>query len=244
MRARTALVLGLTASLALGGVTEASAKSKAKPKPKPVCNIVKGDLGDAPFDVTLGLAASKMPNDPNGDILSADIASDAKYVTAVIRVKTLAVPDTTYPGAHYYLLLWSVPDHTAPVYLAATVDPNPAAGTVYGPQFVFGDEGGVGGAVQYFNISSKAKVVGKVDTAKNTITMSVPVSQLTGYGTFKPGTHFSGISAQSQATTNGPVLPTNVPDAGGSIGWGFTEDSDDAAKDYVAGSPSCVKPGA
>lgn len=242
MRSRTALVVGLAATLALGGVTEASAK--AKPKPKPVCNIVQGFPGDAPFDPTTGALGSKAPNDPDGDILSADLASNAKYITAVIRVKSLATPDTTYPGGHFYLLMWNVPDHTAPVYLAGTVDPNPAAGTVYGPQFVFGDEGGVGGAVQYFNIDSAAHVVGKVNTAKNTITLTVPVAQLGGYGTFKPGTHFSAITAQTQAVTNGPVLPTNAPDVGGSIGWGFQEDNDQAIKDYIAGTPSCVTPGA
>jgi len=241
MRRRTALVVSIAASLALGGVTEASAaKPKPKPAPKPVCNLVPGTADDALFDPTTSGAPG--PNDPNGDILSANIASNAKTITAVIRVKTLATPDTTFPGAHYYMLIWSVPDHTSPLYLGATVDPNPAAGTAYGPQFVFGDGGDIAKAISYYNIASAAKVTGKVDTAKNTITMSVPIAQLAGYGTFKPGTHFSGIQAESQATTNGPVLPQNVPSVGGSIAWGWQEDLDDATKDYIAGTPSCVKP--
>lgn len=241
MRARDIVVASLAVSVALGGV--AGAAAKPKPKPKPVCDVVKAYAGDARFDPTSGLLANNAPYDPNGDILSADIASDAKYVTAVVRVKSLATPDTTYPGAHFYLVQWIVPGHSAPVYLAGTVDPNPEAGTIYGPQFVFGDVGGVGGAIQYFNIAQGAHVVGHVNTAAKTITMSVPISQLTGYGSYKPGTHFSEIAASSQAVSNGPVLPKNVTDLGGSIGWGWQEESDTALKDYIAGTPSCVKPG-
>jgi len=248
MRARAVVIAGLAIAVAVSGEANA-AGHKAKPKPKPVppvCNIVTDSAGDSNVDLTLGLAPSKMPADANGDILSADLASDGKFVTAVMRVKSLATPDTAFPEAHLYMLSWTAPGHSSPVYLAATVDPNPAS-AAYGPQFIFGDGASVtapaiGPIVSYYNVASAA-VKGTIDAAKNTITLSVPVSAISSYGKFTPGNHFSSIQASTQALVNGPVLPTNVPDVGGSVGWGFQEDVADGAKPYVAGTPSCVKPG-
>jgi hypothetical protein len=248
MRARVVVIAGLAVAVAVGGEANA-AGHKAKPKPKPVppvCNIVTDGAGDSNVDLTLGLAPSKMPADANGDILSADLASDGKFVTAVMRVKSLATPDTAFPEAHLYMLSWTAPGHSSPVYLSAAVDPNPAS-AAYGPQFIFGDGASVtapalGPIVNYYNVASAA-VKGTVDTAKNTITLSVPVSAISSYGKYTPGSHFSSIEASTQALINGPVLPTNVPDVGGSIGWGFQEDTAAGSKDYVAGTPSCVKPG-
>ena len=243
MRTRAVVIAGLVATIAVGGTANA-AGHKAKPKPKPVCNLVTDPAGDSPFD-PVGTGLSQVPNDPNGDILSADISSDAKFVTAVIRVKTLATPDSAYPLAHLYMLSWTVPGHDTPVYLGGIIDPNPAAGAVFGPQFVFGDGGTVGPSafsLFYYNIGAK-DVKGTVDTAKNTITMSVPLSSIKAYGKFTPGSTFTGLQAQTQALVNGPVLPTNAPAVGGSIAWGWQEDTADGTKSYTAGAPSCVKPG-
>lgn len=246
MRSRAVIIAGLVATVAIGGTANAAGhkKGKARPKPvRPVCNLVVDPAGDAPFD-PIGTGLSQVPNDPNGDIVSADLASDGKSVTAVIRVKSLATPDSTYPLAHFYMLSWTAPGHDTPVYLGGVVDPNPAAGTVFGPQFVFGDGGSFGpqGALLYYNIDSTA-VKGTVDTAKNTITMSIPISAIAKYGKFTPGNTFSGLQASSQALVNGPVLPMNVAPVGGSIAWGWAEDTADGTKSYSAGAPSCVKPG-
>jgi hypothetical protein len=240
MRARAAVFAGLAVAVTVSGEADA-AVHKAKHKPKPVCNLAVDPAGDAPLDLSGGLAPSKMPNDANGDILSADLASDGKFVTAVIRVKTLATPDTTFPEAHLYMLSWTAPGHHAPVYLGATVDPSPAS-AAYGPQYVFGDSAEFHSTgFIYYNIGSTAK--GTVDARKNTITLSVPISAIRSYGKFTPGSRFTGLEASTQALANGPVLPTNVAPFGGSITLGFQEDVADASKDYVAGTRSCVKPG-
>lgn len=243
MRARAVVIAGLVTAVAVGGTANAAGhKAKHKSAP-PVCNLVTDPAGDAPFDPT-GAGAPGAPNDPNGDILSADLASDGKFVTAVIRVKSVATPAAPWPGAHFYMLSWTAPGHDTPVYLGGIVDPNPAAATMFGPQFVFGDGGkfGPGGALLYYNIDSTA-VKGTVDAAKNTITMSVPISAISKFGKFTPGNTFSGLQAASQALINGPVLPMNVAPVGGSIAWSFSEDSADGSKNYAAGTPSCVKPG-
>lgn len=241
MRARAAVIAGLAVAVAVSGEANA-AGHKAKPKPVArVCNLVTDPAGDGLFD-PVGTGLSQFPEDPNGDILSADVASDAKNVTAVLRLKSLASPDTTYPFAHFYMVSWTVPGHDSPVYLGGTLDPNPAAATVFGPQFVFGDSGTFHSALNYYNIAS-TQVRGTVDAAKGTLTMSVPISAISSYGKYNPGTRFSGINASTQALVNGPVLPANEPPVGGSLAWGFQEDTADGGKDYVAGTPSCVKPG-
>jgi hypothetical protein len=243
MRYRAVVASGLVLAVAVGGA--AGASTKPKPKPKPVCDLVNDPAQDARFDPTAGFTNGALGShamaDPNADIVSADLASNAKYVTGVIRVRSLAVPDAAWPEAHFYMLSWGVPGHTSSVYLGATIDPNPAS-AAYGPQFVFGDSG-TAEAVQYFNIDQAAKVKGSVNTAKGTITMSVPIADLAGYGVFKPGTDFSAITASSQQLVNGPVLPANAPGVGGSIAWGWPSDSDSATRDYIAGTPSCVTPG-
>lgn len=246
MRVRAMVLASALVAVSVTGVADAATATHKHHKhkvAKPVCNIITDPSGDAAFDPA-GTGTQTGPQDPNADVLSADISSNASFVTAVIRLKSLAQPDTTWPEAHFYMFSWSVPGHSSPVYLGATLDPNPAS-AAYGPQFVFGDGGGVpsgsNAVLLYYNISS-AKVKGTVDTAKNTITLSVPISQLKGYGTFKPGTIFQSISVASQQLVNGPVLPTNVPAVGGSIAWGFADDTATGGN-YVAGTPSCVKPG-
>ena len=91
MRARAVVIAGLVTAVAVGGTANAAGhKAKHKSAP-PVCNLVTDPAGDAPFDPT-SAGAPGAPNDPNGDILSADLASDGKFVTAVIRVKSVATP--------------------------------------------------------------------------------------------------------------------------------------------------------
>src|SRR3954451_2385113 len=244
MRARAVVVAGIAVAVCAAGVANATPRA-AKPNHVPaVCNLLTDPTGDALFD-PVGTGLSQFPADPNGDILSADVASDARNVTAVLRLKSLASPDTTYPLAHFYMVSWYVRGHATPVYLGGTLDPNPAAGTVFGPQFVFGYAGSQDAATftfSYYNIGS-SKVKATIDTAKKTLTLSVPISAISSYGKFTPGAKFSGISAQTQALVNGPVFPQNEPLLGGSSGVGFQEDTADGGKDYVAGSPSCVKPG-
>jgi hypothetical protein len=127
-------------------------------------------------------ARCSQPYDADGDILSTDLASDAKFVT-------------TFPEAHLYMLSWTAPGHAAPVYLAATIDPNPAS-AAYGPQYVFGDSTDYRGTgFIYYNIGSAVK--GTVDTHENTITLSVPLTAIRSYGTFTPGSRFTGLEAST-----------------------------------------------
>src|SRR5437764_15191751 len=95
-RSRARAVVGVTAALAIaltGASAHAAAKKKPAPKPKPVCHLITDPATDGP---------------PSGDsslnIISADIASNASAITAVIRVQKLADPDLTAPEGRFYEL--------------------------------------------------------------------------------------------------------------------------------------------
>ena len=79
------LAAGAAVSLLLG---MSAADAAEKKKPKPVCNLVKDLKSDATDN---GTNAVKTPNDPNLDIVTADVASNSKTVTGVIRLTALAL---------------------------------------------------------------------------------------------------------------------------------------------------------
>jgi hypothetical protein len=86
-----------------GGVTANAAT-------KPVCNLVVDDKGDG---------AGVLADSDGLDILSADIASDSKKITAVIRLagpptKTLT---TAAPEGGAYYFVFNAPGATNAVYL-------------------------------------------------------------------------------------------------------------------------------
>lgn len=111
MRTRmTALVLVM--GLAMSGVAGAATKHKPKPKPKPPpCNIIKDNPNDSgPASGTAGAPLY----DPSLDIVSADVATNATTITAVIRVKQLTQSDSTRPyGREWSLDFTTSTGHTS-----------------------------------------------------------------------------------------------------------------------------------
>jgi hypothetical protein len=93
----------LTAMLGVGlvaGGPAFAAKPKVTPKPKPVpkpvCDLVTDPKGDAEG----GALGSN--EDQALDIISADIATNNKYITAAIRVAKLTPADVTRPQGAFY----------------------------------------------------------------------------------------------------------------------------------------------
>jgi hypothetical protein len=98
MRIRRSAVLLVAVALTTTGPAAWSATKtkpkppKAKPKP-PVCNLVTDIPGDAsPLNNGVSQAYA-----PSLDILSADVASNGKVITAVIRVKALTKSEQNSP---------------------------------------------------------------------------------------------------------------------------------------------------
>ncbi len=90
----------IAASLTLTALTaDGALAGPRRPPPKPTCNILTDKPGDA---VDTNIGPIDLPNDDNLDILSADIASNAKTVTAVIRLTALSTTDNNAPTGREY----------------------------------------------------------------------------------------------------------------------------------------------
>jgi hypothetical protein len=159
----------LTATAALSllfGIPAASAAVK-KP-PKPVCNLVKDAKGDATDNGTNAVA---MPNDPNLDIVTADVASNANTVTGVIRLAALDGQGSTAPTGAAYTLSFLVKGTV--VVLRAYVSP----------------------AGESFADGTGKALTGKVDKAKKEIRIHAPIASLPVQ--FKAKDKVTEIKAQS-----------------------------------------------
>jgi hypothetical protein len=209
---RPAAAVLLATSAAFGGAAVAS------PKAAPSCNLMVDDKGDAQF---LGAA----PNNPNQDIVSADIASDAKTVTAVLRLASFAATDPQSPLGRGYYVLFNAPGSDFPIYFNMQITPDLT-------RYAWGDREVL--ATGNGSYVKKGDATGVIDTAKGEIRISAPVADVNAVGKVKPGSKLTNINAS--ATT---VIGTSAT-------GGLVSTVDDAAstKPYIAGSPSCVKPGA
>lgn len=135
---------------ALIPATSAGAASKTKPKPiAPVCKLVVDPAGDA---TGTGLAVSSPTSDPNLDVLSGDVASDATSITVVVR-----------------LAAYSASDSNAPV------------GQSFGVSFTVNGKDGVdieGIVSPTGNVWADGKGSGVVDAAHKEVRITVPISAL------------------------------------------------------------------
>jgi hypothetical protein len=144
---RSAPCLALAGSLVGAGVSQAAVK-----KPKPVCNLVTDAAGDGSFVAT--------PNSPALDVLSADLASSSKAITAVVRVASLASDPFTMQGKEYkFLFTVGGVQHYFRVQSAPGL----------GDSFDYGDV--VGGSS-----TSGGTADGAYDPATNSVRFSVPKS--------------------------------------------------------------------
>ncbi|HUR14124.1 MAG TPA: hypothetical protein VM097_06490 [Mycobacteriales bacterium] len=216
---RPALCLALVASVT--AATAATAATRPRPKPlKPVCNVVVDPAGDAS-------PQPPAPSDDSFDVLSADIASDAKNVTAVIRMKNVSSTGLGQLGRDVQMT-FDLVGAEAKVWIGYT-------GSSYG-----GDafQYGLIGMGDAGSTSPTGDAVGKIDAAKNEIRMTVPVADLNGLGKIKPGAKVSSIAVTASQLVGVAPNPSGVYAFNS-----FTVDDAAAVKPYIAGYPSCVKPG-
>lgn len=218
---RPALCLALAASLTAAGAAGAATKPKAKPKAvKPVCNLITDAAGDASMQ-------APAPGDDALDILGADLASNAKNVTAVIRLKSVTSSGSGQLGRDIQMT-FDLAGAVAKVWIGYTT-------SAYG-----------GDAFQYGVIGQGAQgitsptgdAVGVIDKATNEVRMTVPVGDLNALGKIKPGAKVANLAVSASQ------LIGVAPNPSGTYGFNSRK-VDDAVgtKSYVAGSLSCVKPG-
>lgn len=210
LRSAAAAAVGL--SLVIAG----HAGAAPKPKPKPVCNLVT----DSASDVTA-------PGDASQEILSADIASDAKNFTTVVRLKGIKATGVGQLGKEVRID-FTLPGGVAKAWMGWT-------SSVYGGDtFQYGLIGqGAGGST-----SPTGDAAGSIDVAKNELRMTVPTSAMNELGKAKVGNKVTDIVVTASQ------LVGVAPNPSGAYAF-FSEsvDSAEASAAYTTGTPSCVKPG-
>jgi hypothetical protein len=150
---RPALAVVLCATVVTGGAALA-----APAKAAPVCNIVTDDKGDGSLVAT--------PNSKALDVVSADIATGAKTVTAIIRVDGMGTDPMTTLGVEYKI------NFTVGGMSQFLRYQN---STGLGETYDYGDQSGANAGS-----TSKGTADGAIDAAKGTITISAPKSEFAG----------------------------------------------------------------
>lgn len=201
---RPALAAGLLGLLATAGLAGAAPA-------KPSCNLVQDPKGDGTGFVFTD--EDYLPNDPNLDLISGDIASNAKTITAVIRTDALAMSDPAAPTGRAYYANFTVGG--TELFLAVRLD---ASGNgTYNGGFIDGRRQNLGAAT------------GVVDVAKKEVRISAPLSLFASQAVIKPGTKIADLNLLAQRYI-GVAGPGATPSADAAVG----------GKVYTAGGKSCV----
>lgn len=188
-RHRLALFALVTLAVLGSGVSaNATTKVKVKPKPKPVCNLVTDPKGDADS----GELGSN--EDQAMDILSADIATNATQITAVIRVVKLPTTDTMSPSGLFYEFSFTGSANQTGHPMYVQIEPT---GTVW--------QDGNG--------------TGVLDYKKNEIHITLPLSYFgTGAAAVVPGPPLHNFTVYADVANPAKPLPTTLSVLGDAAG--------------------------
>lgn len=210
MRAR--LLRTLTVAGSLGLVAGAGLAGAA---PKPVCNLVTDATGDGTGFVMTDM--DYLPNDPNLDLVSGDVATKGRTVTAVIRTAELALSDPAAPTGRAHYANFTVGGTT--LYLSAALNGSGAA--TYSAGYLDTTRQGLGA------------VTGTIDVAKKEVRISAPVSIFAAQAKIKDGTKIMDLNLLAQRYVGDRAVVGATPSADEATG----------GKTYTAGAPSCVAVG-
>jgi hypothetical protein len=194
---------------------------------RPVCHLVTDPRGDAET-----LAVPHVPGTDTDDLLSADVASDGRTVTAVLRLVAMQSPDPVAPGGRGYVLTFARRGGPTTYFLAARTY---LTGTRY--QYgVYADDLLGRSYVKVLGLGT-----GTISTTRREVRVNAPVAGLLPRGT-RNGTTLVELRASvyrqwGQEPMEDPDLaPVHVPMVATAVDEGVGDR-------YVIGTPSCVKPG-
>jgi hypothetical protein len=223
------LVAGLATAATLAAIGAVPAEA-AKPKPpKPVCNLVVDDKGDA--------TASTVPGDTSVDIVGGDFASNAKQITAIIRVDKLVNPNPQAPLGQSYFATFTVKGLADTLTLSAGLYPT-------GNQFQFGYQ--AKDPKTDVNTSyTLGDATGSVDLAKGELRISADIAKFPQAKSLKVGGQVTALGLEARRVYGQRKVPSQDTPAGVRVPLGgVTLTFDTAAgKKYTLGAPSCVKVG-
>jgi len=188
---------------------------------KPVCRIVQDARGDAEYPT------NGVPGDDGDDLLSADLASDGKVLTAVWRLAALRVLNPAAPAGQNFVVDFKVTGSPGHYYVGASTHPA-------GADFVYGvvESGNLGG-----QLHELGQAKGQLDPGRNEVRLSVPTKAFAQVrANISRGRRIFGIDVSSnRALTPRPLTSPAV----GAVQLTF--DSADG-RTYLVGTPSCVRP--
>lgn len=213
MRVRAA---GIAAGLILTGVAGNASAA-------PVCNLgvdPEGDTFLARYQEDPRLPSPVYgPQEDSLDIVSADLASDGKVVTAVIRVKNLGAAASTAPTGRGYEFTFLSSKTENILYLRALKASSEAF------EVGFKEPLEVGVTTLY---TSLGEATGVFDVAKSEVRITAPLSVFDAQGGVK-----NGDKVTLGEITTGRIAGPRTPFADALVG----------EKSYKIGDASCVKPG-
>lgn len=193
--------------------------------PRPVCDLVSDPSGDvSPSAPGVG--------DSDYDIRSADIATDKRRLTVVIRLASLAPEDPSAPVSRDYEFDFVANGHAFGMLASLLTGGSNYQAVVYDVT----EPGGRSG-------TDLGDVTGVVDTARHEIRITAPLSLFAPYASFKQ-TYIDQLYVTSaRAAGQGG---TTSPDGRVSIGAQSTAvvvDSASSNSRYSPGRSSCVRVG-
>jgi hypothetical protein len=208
---RPAFALVLAATVVAGGAAVAA------PKAAPVCNLFTDPAGDGTGFVLTD--QNYLPNDPQLDIVSGDVASDGKSITAVLRLSALEATDTNAPTGRTYYVNFGIGD--VELNLSAALDQDGAATYSAGFQDT-ASRAGLG------------EVTGVLDLAKKEVRIHAPLAIFAEKLPLKAGTKLEYVEGLAQRYVGNRTAGRGVTPSA---------DATEPGKAYTIGAPSCVVPG-
>jgi hypothetical protein len=233
MKHRPVIAAAIIVSLVGAGAAEAK-KAPKHPALKPVCNLVPGNNSSG-LSPTGGGAA--IPGDSSDSITSADIASNATTLTAVVRVAGLQNPDPESPLGTAYYFYFTVPGNATLYFLTGRLYPT-------GNLYYFGYEA-PDPLLPLNTLYAQVQGTGVVDTAHNQVRISVPLSAIASLVKLPAGTKLTSLEARTYRILGQGVVPSQNVGPGRVPFGGLSETFDDvtSANTYTMGTPSCVPVG-
>lgn len=188
------------------------------------CNVVVDDAGDANENPAVGGTPvdSPVPTTAAVDVLTADLASDSRTLTGVVRLSAAPQPDAQSQSGYLYEIRFTVRGHTMALFAKTTVD---------GQSF---DASEVSGPSNLPRSADGPPVTGQLDLRGRRVLIHAPWSRLE---------QLAGESLKGGVASEIAVYTYKA--AGSQATGSFTVVADiaEARRNYVLGSPSCQRPG-
>jgi hypothetical protein len=198
------------------------------------CNTITDPAGDTFAVRSQDGEGVYGPQDDGLDVISGDLASDGKVVTAVIRVKKLSRTVQTSPTGLTASLGFLIGGSSTVVRLYGEL--------ISGQPDRFEVSATASDAVPNTPSTFVGAATGVVDLAKNEVRITAPAALLAPYGALKPGTPLFPNEAESATVARGVPAVTSTPGQPMSTRGPFA-DIAAGGKATKVGAPSCVVPG-